>query len=69
MTIDRYALSKPADKDLEDIFDYTEEEFGLDQAINYLNDLEILFGQLVVNPELGRERNEIKSGLRSMVTS
>ncbi len=66
MTVDCYKLSKPADQDLEDILDYTEAEFGIDQAISYLNDLEIVFNQLVVNPELGRERNEIKSGLRSM---
>jgi toxin ParE1/3/4 len=66
MTLDHYTLSKPADQDLENIFDYTEEEFSLDQAINYLNDLEILFDQLVVNPELGRDRSEIKSGLRSI---
>lgn len=66
MTIDRYTLSKPADQDLEHIFDYTEEEFGIDQALNYLNDLEILFDQLVINPELGRERNKIKPGLRSI---
>lgn len=66
MSIDNYTLSKSADQDLEDIFDYTEQEFGLDQAINYLNDLEVLFGQLALNPELGRERNEIKLELRSI---
>ena len=43
MAIDHYKLSESADQDLEDIFDYTEVEFGMDQAISYLSDLEIVF--------------------------
>ena len=31
-----YELSPEADNDLEEIFDYTEREFGLDQAIAYV---------------------------------
>lgn len=62
----QYELSEQADGDLEDIFDYTEEEFGQDQAVNYLLGLEILFERLVVNPKLGRTRNEIKRGLYSI---
>ena len=46
MAIERYALSKPADKDLEAVFQ-----------------------QLIANPELGRERNEIKTELRSIPKS
>jgi toxin ParE1/3/4 len=60
-----FELSLPADQDLEEIFDYTEEEFGSDQAAKYLTELQDVFEQLVENPELGRERNEIKQGLRS----
>jgi len=60
-----FELALPADKDLEDIFSYTDEEYGLNQAIKYLTELEDVFEQLVENPELGRERNEIKKGLRS----
>lgn len=69
MFIERYELSKPADQDLEDIFEYTEIEFGIDQAIEYLNGLESGFEQLIVNPELGRTRNDIKTGLRSISRS
>ncbi len=62
----RYELSEPADQDIQDIFDYTEVKFGMDQAVSYLQDLEGVFIQLIENPELGRERNEIKKDLRSM---
>lgn len=61
----RFELSLPAEKDLEDVFSYTDEEYGSDQAIKYLTELDDVFQQLVENPELGRERNEIKKGLRS----
>ncbi len=64
----RLEISLPADEDLEEIFIYTEEEFGSDQAVNYLIEFEEVFAQLVGNPELGRERNEIKKGLRSLPT-
>lgn len=60
-----YQLSTAADYDLEEIFDYTLEEFGLDQAIKYVSEFEPAFEQLVKNPEMGRNRNEIMPGLRS----
>jgi len=59
----QYILSQEADKDLEDIFEYTAERFGLDQAIKYLDDFDFLFA-LLCDKELGRGRNEIKQGLR-----
>ncbi|MDH3503088.1 MAG: type II toxin-antitoxin system RelE/ParE family toxin [Nitrospirota bacterium] len=62
-----YELSHEADRDLEDIFDYTEREFGFDQAIDYLSGFESLFAKLVNNPELGKEREEIREGLRSLL--
>lgn len=61
-----YELSEPADQDLEEIFDYTASEFGLEQAIDYLSGLEAVFDQLISNPELGRSRNEIMFELRSI---
>lgn len=62
-----YELSPEADRDLEDIFDYTEREFGFDQAIDYLSGFDGLFAKLVNNPELGKEREEIREGLRSLL--
>lgn len=59
-----YRLSQEADQDLEDIFEYTQSEFGLNQAIDYLNECEVIFSQLLQNPKMGRTRNEIKQNLR-----
>jgi len=62
-----YRLSKEADHDLDDIFDYTEVEFGFEQAITYLSDLDTVFESLVKNPVIGRKRNELRFGLYSIV--
>jgi len=61
-----YILSIEADHDLEEIFEYTENKFGIDQAIKYLQEFDVLFNHLVQTPALGKERNEIKNGLRSI---
>jgi toxin ParE1/3/4 len=62
-----YRLSREADHDLEEIFDYTLCEFGLEQAIIYVSEFEGAFVILVANPEPGRKRDEIRNGLRSFV--
>jgi len=61
-----YELSVEADKDIEDIFDFTEEEYGLDQAVTYVNAFDDTFADLLENPQLGRTRSEIRKGLRSI---
>ena len=63
-----YELSPEADQDLEEIFDYTDREFGIDQAVEYLSGFDSLFVKLVNNPEIGRARDEIRKGLRSLLT-
>jgi toxin ParE1/3/4 len=60
----RYELSQAADKDLQEIYDYTAANFGSDQAIKYLSGLEELFSAMCTHPNIGRERNEIRKGLR-----
>lgn len=60
-----YILSEIADKDLEEIFDYTFDEFGFSQAEKYLLEIEEIFQNLIINPELGKKRDEIKEGLYS----
>ena len=65
-TVTRYELSHEADQDLSDIFDYTDAQFGIEQAALYLNDIDALLAQLVAHPEAGRERPDIREGLRSM---
>ncbi len=61
-----YQLSNEADLDIEEIFDYTEAEFGTNQAIFYVSRLEEVFEMLIVNPALGKARDEILPGLRSL---
>ncbi len=63
----RYRLSQEADRDLENIFDYTAHEFGINQAVFYVSGFEEVFMSLSANPGLGRKRDEIKNGLRSFV--
>ena len=60
-----YILSEIADKDLEDIFDYTFDEFGFDQAEKYLLEIEEIFQNLIINPQIGKKRDDIKQGLYS----
>ncbi len=62
-----YELSPEADQDLEAIFDYTDGEFGIDQAVEYLSGFDSLFVKIVNNPEIGKERDEIRKGLRSLL--
>lgn len=60
-----YELSREADCDLEEIFDYTEHKFGLEQAVTYVSGFEAVFTHLSENPKLGRELKDIRAGLRS----
>ena len=61
-----YKLSLEADIDLNEIFDYSEEAHGFNQAVEYLHDLEALFNTLALNPKIGRKRPEIKEELYSI---
>ena len=63
----QYELSAEADEDLEEIFDYTYHEFGAKQAVKYVTFFEGIFESILQNPEIGRERNEIRLGLRSFI--
>ena len=61
-----YVLSEEAVADIDEIFEFGEYKFGNAQAINYLIGLEELFVKLVPNPDISRERNDIKKGLFSL---
>lgn len=61
-----YVLSQAAEEDLGQTFDYTELEFGLNQAVRYLFEMEQVFHRLCDNPVMGRERKEIRDGLRAI---
>jgi toxin ParE1/3/4 len=60
-----YALRELARADLEAIWVYTAEQWGVEQAERYLNGLFACLNDLAENPHLGRQRDEVKSGYRS----
>ncbi len=62
-----YKLSIEADHDLEEIFDYTAQHYGFNQAVTYLLALKNTFNRLLENPNICRERVEIKDEIFSIV--
>lgn len=60
-----YELSQEADHDLQEIYDFSIENFGANQAIEYLTGLEDIFNNICKHHHhAGRSRNEIRKGLR-----
>jgi len=57
-----YSLRALALQDLEEIWLYTYEKWGVEQADIYLNLLFARFTWLAENPLIGKTRNDIKSG-------
>lgn len=60
-----YRLRSLARDDLKTIWNYTVEQWGIDQAERYLDILFTCFDDLAANPMLGRQRDEVKPGYRS----
>ncbi len=60
-----YGLRALARDDLEAIWHYTVEQWGEVQAERYLEAMFTCFEDLAANPQLGRERDEVKPGYRS----
>ena len=59
------ALRKLAVDDLEAIWVFTVEQWGVEQAEGYLTSLFSCFEDLAENPQLGRQRDEVKASYRS----
>ena len=57
-----YTLRKLAENDLEEIWSYTYEDWGLAQADSYLQSLISRFDWLADSPYSGRKRDDIKKG-------
>ncbi|MBL1275546.1 MAG: type II toxin-antitoxin system RelE/ParE family toxin [Ectothiorhodospiraceae bacterium] len=62
-----YELSKVADQDFEDIFDFGIDRFGLTQALDYQNGMSQRFGELVEQPKLYPAVDHIRKGYRRSV--
>ena len=58
----KYSLRALAQDDLEEIWHYTYEEWGVEQADIYLNSLFSRFKWLAENPLIGKKRDDIKLG-------
>ena len=61
----RIELSIAADRDIDDILDYTHTTFGTVQAEAYYHSLRGCFTLIAENPEIGRARPELAPDLRS----
>lgn len=61
-----YSLSKPATADLRDFREWIASD-DPKRAAGYLRELEALFARLALRPLIGRPREEIGPGVRSMV--
>lgn len=62
-------LRPSADEDLESIYDYSFEKFGLNRAIEYIHDLNSTFIKLANNPDLARKCDFIKPNLQTYQVS
>ena len=60
----KYELTKAAERDLADIFHYTSDRFGEQQADSYLAGLEGCFATLTERPKLGRSAEQLRPGYR-----
>lgn len=61
-----YLLSPAAQADLEQIWDYTHEHWGVDQAEQYLRELQRAIERAAANPRIGRACEEIRPGYRKL---
>ena len=55
----RFKLTPAADSDLQEIWEYTEKRWGIEQADNYLRKLERRMTYLAGNPKRGKRRREL----------
>jgi toxin ParE1/3/4 len=65
----RLEFTQTAKRDLDDVFGYTHEEWGLDQAFRYSDEMIHAVAQLSEFPNLGRDRSDLKERLRSLVVA
>jgi toxin ParE1/3/4 len=62
----QFFLSQPAIRDIEDIADFIASQQSLQQAEEFLAKLDDKFARMIQFPNLGRPRDEILPGMRSL---
>jgi toxin ParE1/3/4 len=58
----RYIVLPKAEADLHDIWRYTAEHWGVEQADRYIRDIEMRFQAIADDPKLGRGCDAIRAG-------
>lgn len=61
-----FRLTEPAIKDIEEIADYIAKQSGLRESELFLRKLDAKFVKIAQFPNLGRQRDEILPGIRSL---
>ena len=64
--MNRYLLSPAAQVDLGQIWDYTCHRWDVEQADDYLRELQRAIELAAVNPQIGRACDEIRAGYRKL---
>jgi toxin ParE1/3/4 len=64
--VSRYLLSPAARADLEEIWEYTRQHWGVDQAEDYIRELQHAMARAAANPRIGRACDEIRIGYRKL---
>jgi len=59
-----YTLSPAAQNDLGEIWDYTREHWGIDQAEQYLRKIQQAIERILDNPMIGRSCETVRPGYR-----
>ncbi|QKQ73792.1 type II toxin-antitoxin system RelE/ParE family toxin [Nostoc sp. TCL240-02] len=62
----QFRLTKPAIQDIEQIVDYIARQSGLAQSEGFLSKLDAKFAKIAQFPGIGRLRDEILPGIRSL---
>ena len=61
--IGHFILSKASQEDLQEIYDYSINVFGINQAITYLEGFQFCFQDLAQNPKMGKKKEmKLKRG-------
>jgi toxin ParE1/3/4 len=64
--VSRYLLSPAAQADLEQIWDYTHDQWRIEQAEAYLRELQGAIERAAANPQIGRACDEVGAGYRKL---
>ena len=58
----RYILTSRAESDLQGIWDYTDENWGREQAQDYSRDIQAAIEKVASNPKLGKSCEDVRPG-------